>query len=84
VRDLIVMEKKIYSPLAYRYLCFCEHFFQWNPFLASLHNGGPVLTIGFNGPINLKVNLTDLPAIDDVDGDGDLDVLNTRFVGAAR
>lgn len=48
----------------------------------SFNNGLPVLTIGFNGPVNLKVNQTDIPAIDDVDGDGDLDVLNTRFVGA--
>ncbi len=50
---------------------------KWRPF----NNGGPLLTIGFSGSINLKVNLSDLPAIDDVDGDGDLDILNARFVG---
>lgn len=50
---------------------------RWRPF----NNGLPLLTIGFSGSINLKVNLTDIPAIDDVDGDGDLDVLNARFVG---
>lgn len=50
---------------------------KWRPF----NNGIPLLTIGFSGSINLKVNLTDIPAIDDVDGDGDLDVLNARFVG---
>lgn len=43
--------------------------------------GFPLLTEGFSGNINLKVNETDLPAIDDVDGDGDLDILNMRFVG---
>jgi hypothetical protein len=47
----------------------------------AFNNGGPLLTIGFSGSINLKVNQPDLPAIDDVDGDGDLDILNTRFVG---
>jgi hypothetical protein len=45
------------------------------------NNGLPLLTIGFSGNINLKVNESDLPAIDDVDGDGDLDILNVRFVG---
>lgn len=35
----------------------------------------PVLTLGSSGMINLQVNITDVPAIDDVDGDGDLDVL---------
>ena len=43
--------------------------------------GFPILTIGFSGNINLQVNGTDIPAIDDVDGDGDLDVLDARFVG---
>lgn len=49
----------------------------WRPF----NPGFPLLTKGFSGNINLKVNESDLPAIDDVDGDGDLDVLNMRFVG---
>jgi hypothetical protein len=35
----------------------------------------PVLTLGSSGMINLQVNITDVPAIDDVDGDGDLDIL---------
>jgi len=34
----------------------------------------PILTIGFSGNINLQVNGTDIPAIDDIDGDGDLDL----------
>lgn len=50
----------------------------WRPY----HPGFPLLTKGFSGNINLKVNETDIPAIDDVDGDGDLDVLNLKFVGA--
>ncbi len=41
----------------------------------------PILTIGFTGTINLQVNGTDIPAIDDIDGDGDLDILDARFVG---
>jgi len=43
--------------------------------------GFPLLTKGFTGNVNLKVNESDIPAIDDVDGDGDLDILNVRFVG---
>lgn len=43
--------------------------------------GFPLLTKGFSSNINLKVNETDIPAIDDIDGDGDLDVLNVKFVG---
>ncbi len=49
----------------------------WRPY----NNGNPLFTKGFSGNINLKVNETDIPSIDDVDGDGDLDVLNFRFVG---
>jgi hypothetical protein len=52
-----------------------------NPKWREFNPGFPILTIGFNGNINLQVNGTDIPAIDDVDGDGDLDVLDARFVG---
>ncbi len=50
----------------------------WRPY----HPGFPLLTEGFSGNINLKVNESDIPAIDDIDGDGDLDILNLKFVGA--
>lgn len=49
----------------------------WRPF----NPGSPLLTKGFNGNINLKINDVDIPAIDDVDNDGDLDILSMRFVG---
>jgi len=49
----------------------------WRPF----NPGFPLLTKGFTGNVNLKINESDIPAIDDIDGDGDLDILNVRFVG---
>lgn len=44
--------------------------------------GFPLLTSNGTNNFNLKVNASDIPAIDDIDGDGDLDVLNLQFVGA--
>lgn len=49
----------------------------WRPY----NGGNPILTKGFNSNLNLKINGTDIPAIDDVDGDGDLDILGFRFTG---
>lgn len=40
-----------------------------------------VLTLGFSGKINLQLQPDDLPALVDVDGDGDLDIMNVKFVG---
>jgi hypothetical protein len=39
----------------------------------------PVLTLTSSGNINLQVNITDVPAIEDIDGDGDLDILVYNF-----
>ncbi len=40
-----------------------------------------LLTKGFTFKTNLQLQFDDLPAIVDVDGDGDLDILSMRFVG---
>lgn len=53
----------------------------WRPFNKNTSNNPqPIFTIGSVGNINLKINADDVPAIDDIDGDGDLDILNMRFV----
>lgn len=49
----------------------------WRPY----DPGRPILTKGFTTNVNLQVNASDIPVIDDIDNDGDLDILNVRFVG---
>lgn len=39
----------------------------------------PIFTKGSSGQINLQVNILDLPVIDDLDGDDDLDILVYNF-----
>ena len=51
------------------------------PSWRSFNPGHPLLTHWYNGSINLQVNGTDIPAIDDVDEDGDLDIIVAQFVG---
>ncbi len=41
-----------------------------------------LLTKGFSTKINLQLQADDLPAMIDIDGDGDLDILNVKFVGS--
>ena len=41
----------------------------------------PITTLGFSSIINLKINGSDIPAIEDIDGDGDLDILSYGFNG---
>jgi hypothetical protein len=51
--------------------------FSWRAF----NQGESLMTMGFTAPVNLKVNLSDIPSINDIDGDGDLDILNVRTSG---
>jgi hypothetical protein len=53
----------------------------WRAYDPDLSNKPrPIRTQGFS-IVNLVVRIDDVPAIDDVDGDGDLDILNFYFVG---
>lgn len=58
---------------------------KWEPFLFYSQSGvikSPVLlTKGFSGRTNLQMQYDDLPAITDLDGDGDLDILSAKFSG---
>lgn len=59
----------------------------WEPLQFYTGFPGPksnvILTKGFSGKINLQLQADDLPALLDADGDGDLDVLNVKFVGTS-
>lgn len=53
--------------------------FPWRPF----NNGNALFTLAFAQPVNLKVNATDIPVIEDLDNDGDLDILNMEFASSS-
>lgn len=40
-----------------------------------------ILTEGSNNKVNLQLQYDDLPSISDLDGDGDLDILNIQYAG---
>lgn len=56
---------------------------QWEQFFffSGSSKSAALLTKGFSGKINLQLQYDDLPSFVDVDGDGDLDILNFRYVG---
>ena len=59
----------------------------WEPYLFNTGFPGPksavLLTEGATTKVNLQLQFDDLPAISDVDGDGDLDILNIQYAGHA-
>jgi hypothetical protein len=58
---------------------------EWEQHLFSTGYPGPksgvLLTLGNNDKVNLQLQYDDLPSISDLDGDGDLDILNIRYAG---
>ncbi|MEQ8575741.1 MAG: VCBS repeat-containing protein, partial [Fulvivirga sp.] len=53
---------------------------KWRLFNSRAPQPSPLLTKGFSAsPINIQMNSSDIPSIDDVDDDGDLDILLFRF-----
>lgn len=58
---------------------------QWNHVTFYTQPGSPrspvLLTRGFSGLINLQTQFDDLPSIEDIDGDGDLDILAPNWSG---
>jgi hypothetical protein len=55
-----------------------EHF----PFFDGNSTSEVILTKGLSGRINLQIQFDDLPAIDDADGDGDVDVFVMNYGGS--
>jgi hypothetical protein len=43
-----------------------------------------ILSQGFSGKINIQLQFDDIPAIHDIDGDGDLDILVMAFSGSGQ
>lgn len=56
---------------------------KWRLFNSRAPQPSPLLTKGFTSNINLQVNGSDIPAIDDIDDDGDLDILVFKFTGSS-
>ncbi len=57
----------------YQNIGFIDGLLSWN-LVAD-----PIFTQGFSSQINLQVNGSDIPGIEDLDGDGDLDILVYNF-----
>ena len=59
----------------------------WTPFVTGIDNSGNdqyfLKTRGFTSDINMQMNLSDIPAIEDIDGDSDLDILLFRPSGSS-
>ena len=57
----------------------------WEQYLFTTGFPGPkstvIQTLGFEYKVNLQLQNDDLPSISDVDGDGDLDILNVQYGG---
>ncbi|QSE97931.1 FG-GAP-like repeat-containing protein [Fulvivirga lutea] len=61
-----------------------ENGIKWRLFNSRAPLPSPLLTKGFSDtPINIQLNASDIPSIDDIDSDGDLDILIYKFSGVS-
>jgi len=60
---------------------------EWEQQLFNTGFSGPkskvILTLGSENKVNLQLQFDDLPSISDVDGDGDIDILNFQYAGSS-
>lgn len=71
----------------YRNTTAAQELLTWEHYRFTTPGGGAsdvIITTGFFGKINIKLQADDLPSIVDMDGDGDLDILCMDFSGSGQ
>lgn len=71
----------------YRNTTAAQQMLTWEHYRFTTPGGGAsdvIISTGFFGKINIKLQADDLPSITDLDGDGDLDILCMDFSGSGQ